>query len=529
MTTESLPLFSQYNSAISSQEDTMEFRLQKRQQDFINNTEDFSTIKENSMSNELSLGENSINLIFKQRRLKQNLPSIETIYSLKEKISIPQEWYEKCEKSIFDISNFSKILSAFKSNNDIQKKFFGLIGIKKLILLPESPVQELLNEGITQELIILLELNSNPEFQFESLLCLTYLITKINKEVKYIILKQAIKKLYKIFDSKIEEIKSQAALFSGNLANESSQIRDLLINEKIYDKILTIIASTNQKKLIKNCFWAIGNFFRIKPIMPYDIAKKCIKIIARNLFFLHDDKEFLYDECFILCFITENYKEGIKELMELEILENIIKLLDCNIPYIQITSLRLIGNIASGNANQTQKLIDLGLLSQLKKTIFNPKKSIRKETAWILSNIAAGTQKQVENLITEDFLLIFQKIIEFDEPDVMKECIWAMANLTNVKNPILMKKILEQGILLTMNNCLMFDDAKNLAVNLEALGNLLFFGKNNKIDGVNPVVKEMERIGMVDLLEKLQTHPFEVVYEKSLKLLLEYFDVQYND
>ena len=111
----------------------------------------------------------------------------------------------------------------------------------------------------------------------------------------------------------------------------------------------------------------------------------------------------------------------------------------------------------------------------------------------------------------------------------MKECIWAMANLTNVKNPILMKKILEQGILLTMNNCLMFDDAKNLAVNLEALGNLLFFGKNNKIDGVNPVVKEMERIGMVDLLEKLQTHPFEVVYEKSLKLLLEYFDVQYND
>ena len=75
----------------------------------------------------------------------------------------------------------------------------------------------------------------------------------------------------------------------------------------------------------------------------------------------------------------------------------------------------------------------------------------------------------------------------------------------------------------------MFDDAKNLAVNLEALGNLLLFGKNNTIDDVNPVVKEMERIGMVDLLEKLQTHPVEVVYEKSLKLLLDYFEVQYNE
>ena len=499
MTTESLPLFSQYNSNVSSQEDTMESRLQKRQQDFLS-TDDFSTIKENSMSNELSLGENSRNLIFKQKRLKQNLNTIEILYPLKDKLSIPLDWYEKCEQNNIDISHFSQIMTSFKSNTDINQKFYGLVGVKKLILLPESPVQELLNEGIINELIELLELNSNP-----------------------------IKKLFKIFESNIEEIKLQVVLFSGNLAFESSHIRDFLIKEKIYDKILTLIASTNQKKLIKISTWAIANFFRIKPIIPYDYAKKSIKIIARNLLFLQDDKDFLSDACFILCFITEDYKEGIKELMELEILENIIKLLDCNVVYIQITSLRLIGNIAAGNANQTQKLIDLGLLPQLKKTIFNPKKSIRKETAWILSNIAAGTQKQIENLIKEDFLPIFQKIILYDEAEVQKECIWAMANLTNIKDITYMKKILEQGILLTMNKCLLIDDTKNLAVNLEALGNLLAFGKDNKCDDVNPVVKEMERIGMIDVLEKLQTHPVEIVYEKTLKLLLEYFEVQYND
>ena len=528
MTTEPLPLFSQYNSNINSQEDTMESRLQRRQQDFIS-TDDFSTIKENSMSNELSLGENSRNIIFKLKRLKQNINTIETNDSLKDKLSIPLDWYEKCEQNNIDISHFSQILSSFKSNNDIKQKFYGLVGIRKLILLPESPVQELLNEGIIRELIELLELNSNPEFQYEALLCLTYLITKINEQIKWLILKLGIKKLNKIFESKIEEIKLQLVLFLGNLAIESSNIRNFLIKEKIYDKILALIVSTNQKKLIKNCTWAIGNFFRIKPIIPYDYAKKSIKIIARNLLLLQDDKEFLSDACFILCFITENYKEGIKELMELEILENIIKLLDCNVAYIQITSLRLIGNIAAGNANQTQKLIDLGLLSQLKKTIINPKKSIRKETAWILSNIAAGTQKQIENLISEDFLPIFQKIIQYDEAEVQKECIWAMANLTNVKDPIYMKKILEQDFLSTMNYCLLIDDAKNLAVNLEALGNLLAFGKNNKYNEINPVVKEMERIGMIDVLEKLQTHPVEIVYEKTLKLLLEYFEVQYNE
>ena len=243
---------------------------------------------------------------------------------------------------------------------------------------------------------------------------------------------------------------------------------------------------------------------------------------------LQDDSEFLSDACFILCFMTENYKEGIKELMEFDILETILKLLDSDVVYIQITCLRLIGNIAAGNANQTQKLIDLGLLPQLKKNILSQKKTVRKETAWILSNIAAGTQKQIEQLISEDFLLSFENVILFDEPDVKKECIWAMCNLTSVKNPVFLKKILEQGILACLQQCLLINDAKNLAVCLEALNNLLEFGKENKINEVNPVVKEIERLDMYNILEELQKHPVEIVYEKTLKLLLEYFDVQYN-
>ena len=104
-----------------------------------------------------------------------------------------------------------------------------------------------------------------------------------------------------------------------------------------------------------------------------------------------------------------------------------------------------------------------------------------------------------------------------------------MCNLTSVKNPIYIKKILQQGILECIKSCLMINDAKNLAVNLEALNNLLFFGKQNKINNVNPVAEEIERLGMIDLLENLQSHPVEIVYEKTLKLLLDYFDVQYNE
>ena len=50
--------------------------------------------------------------------------------------------------------------------------------------------------------------------------------------------------------------------------------------------------------------------------------------------------------------------------------------------------------------------------------------------------------------------------------------------------------------------------------------------KSNK-SGPNPIVVEVEKMGMFDILEKLQYHPVEIVYEKTLKILETYFEVQY--
>lgn len=89
--------------------------------------------------------------------------------------------------------------------------------------------------------------------------------------------------------------------------------------------------------------------------------------------------------------------------------------------YIQLPSLRIIGNIVSGNAKQTQQVLELGLLDYLKRTIFHEKKAMRKETCWIISNLAAGTTSQVEALIEANYLPILQKILEADDIEVSLE------------------------------------------------------------------------------------------------------------
>ena len=265
----------------------------------------------------------------------------------------------------------------------------------------------------------------------------------------------------------------------------------------------------------------------MKPIPPYNIAKKAFKSIAKSMTKLQGDSDFLLDALSILSFMTDNYKDAIKDFLELDLIENIIKCLDIDDEYIQLLGLRIIGNIASGNANQTQLLIDHNVLNYLKKALLNPSKAVRKETAWIVSNIAAGTQKQIEKLISDGFLPVLEHIIETDEIIIVKECIWAVCNFTSVENPEYLKKILKQNILLIINKFLKMSNAKYLAVSLEALNNLLAFGRKSCPNGINPIVVEMDKIGMCDILEKLQYHPVEVVYEKTLKILETFFETQF--
>jgi hypothetical protein len=90
-----------------------------------------------------------------------------------------------------------------------------------------------------------------------------------------------------------------------------------------------------------------------------------------------------------------------------------------------------------------------------------------------------------------------------------------------------MELIIQQGIIEIVCDCIKINEPRYIAVSLEALSNLLEFGKKYyTIDGKNQIVKKIEELGMFDVLERLQFHPVEIVYEKTLKILEAYFETE---
>ena len=515
--------FPNTDSSQNNQDSQMESKFQSRQELFTNE-ENFSQIKESTMSKELSLGENNRNKIFMQKRLNKKI-NTENNLSLFNVLKISKDVYTQLTNEEINIKDFSKIINLFRSQN-IDEKFKGLIGLRKLLSIESTaPIQEIIDLNLVPELINLLD-NPLYEFKYEATYCLCNIASGTPDQAKTIIIYGGIPKILNLLDCTIEEIKSQTIWLVSNLVSDSDKIRAALIENKIFDKILTILSTTNNESYINLSAWAISNFFKVKPVLNYDICKKAFNNIARAvLIYNKDDEDFITDVCFFFSVVTHKYKEFNQEIIDTGLLQKIIKFLDTKKKNIILTSLRIIGNIAcTENANQTQKLIDLGVLEKLKYTLFNENISIRRESAFILSNIAAGTQKQIEAVIDQNFFQILYKVFTNDNQKVKKEAIIAIANMTNVEDEKYMKKIFEDNILMIILELLKKEDAFYILIGLEILVNIFIFSekKGRKKEFQN----ECEKMGISDVLEKLQMNENQMVYEKTLTILETYFETE---
>ncbi len=138
-------------------------------------------------------------------------------------------------------------------------------------------------------------------------------------------------------------------------------------------------------------------------------------------------------------------------------------------------ALRTLGNIVSGNDNQTQVTLDAGILPPLTRLLHHPKKIIRKETCWTLSNIAAGTVAQVGLLCGATGLLagVAASLAE-GEWDIQKEAAWIISNLVAGGSAAHIERLIEtDGLLQAFVAMLSKSDINIIMMVLEAIETLL--------------------------------------------------------
>ena len=524
---------------LNVQGEQIETKFQTRQ-DSLFGKESFSEIKEESMNRELSLGKSLREKIFTQKRLKQKIKNENTNSNnekIKDRLTISPEYYNKCLNKDVDIYQLKDIVFSFNSN-DFNQKFAGLVGLRKLLCIADDPPTEIILEMNVLPGLIQLLGNSPAEFQYEALWCLINITSGTENQVKILKNEGGIEKILELLEHNLNEIKELAIWNIENIALDSIRMQEFLIEKKIINKVITILSVNNNEVIISHCISLLkillkNNISCLNENVDVKMLINSISKIIMSIKFDPDNKDNyqLFNDCFhLLSQISEKIKECKDYLLENGVIPYILEIVrnnntESNSSLI-LFGLKIMGNIISGNVNQTQKMLDYNIFDILKIHMFNHKKGIKKEANWIISNIASDTEAHIKDLIDNGFFPLIYEIFEKEDKDVRIEAAWALCNFSQIKDKNYILSLIDQGLLNILYDCMRSSEIKEIAISIEALYNLLVFGRENEYNGRNLVAFELEKRGMLNVLENLQFHRSELVYEKVIKIIETFFPIE---
>lgn len=341
----------------------------------------------------------------------------------------------------------------------------------------------------------------------------------------------------------------------GNIAGDTTDLRNYLLRNgcliALANSFEYIVQSRNAPCL-ENLSWFLQMLTKGEPsIADFTIITEIIKYI--NLLIRFNDKQFTvvvlnclqalsniaiqktgkktFDQKYLDCIL--NAPGLLSYVVFLMNVEN----QDQNILY---QSVILVGCICSGSDEQTQQMLNMDVLKSF--TIILKTKSqlsikIKKQIYWVISNIAAGTPKQIETLITNNELMsLIIHAMRYESFSVKGEATFVICNLCTFDGDQsirfqLIEKVATSTIVANMMQNLKMKDEEVVIAILEALIEILKFGKflvqNGKAkNGINPFVMMIEECDGIETLEELQHHELLDIYDLSVVILEDFFNVE---
>eukprot|EP01147_Barroeca_monosierra_P004817 gene4817-113_t len=332
-----------------------------------------------------------------------------------------------------DIPELGFVASSLKSNYE-KEKFEQVQLLRKALSKEDSPpIKTVIESGVVPYLSHLL-LDNSQRIQFEAAWALTNIASGTSEDTMVIIKNHGISLFTHLLKSPNTDICDQAIWALGNIAGDSPESRDSCIDHGIIPVLINILRITDKANLIRNATWCLSNMCRGKPQPALEKVESAIPMLTKLCH--HDDKDTSTDAFWALSYLSDGNNARIDKVLQHLDLNYMVSILRGSGDSRRCPVLRIMGNIVSGNDNQTQACIDAGLLPAL-KSILQPDlgRNIDKEIFWTLSNITAGMRHQIQAVMDEEFIpIIVSKAVEAEER-VAKEAVWAIANITSGGSP----------------------------------------------------------------------------------------------
>lgn len=422
----------------------------------------------------------------------------------KRQVTQIDELAEALGKLDLDKGLWSRLADMVRSS-EAEVRYNGIHGLRmQLSVMGDIPIQDVVDTGVVPDLMKMIGHDAaNQNLQFEVGWILTNIASGTRVQTQTIVEAGGIDKLILLLQSNIEEIRVQGLWGLANIAGDQAAYRNAILSHPtaLQDIIATCECAT-QVESIRTGVWCISNICRGKPRPSFSSVKLALPYLASSV--LHsNDLHIIRDACWALDGIGESIP-GVDGILKSGIVQHLVALLSHHEHLVQRPALRVLGQIATGTAEQTQAIINHNVIPSLVRLLGSPLQPLRKDSCWTISNICAGTPEQIQQLIDENvFQFLVQTYRNDEDVQVRMEAAWAIVNAFTTLIPDQLEYLINVGCLSAICETLICDNARILRVVLTSLKNLLTFGATKAIElgmACNPVLQQIIAYGTQDKL-----------------------------
>jgi len=124
-------------------------------------------------------------------------------------------------------------------------------------------------------------------------------------------------------------------------------------NTQALENLLKNILQPSSTAMLRNCVWALSNFFRGKPQPHVDVFRPALPVLAKVLAACQD-KDCLQDAGWSLSYVSDGDNVRIRAVIEAGVLPDLVRHLGHAQASVVTPMLRTLGNLVSGDDGQTQ-------------------------------------------------------------------------------------------------------------------------------------------------------------------------------
>uniref|UniRef100_A0A914YB00 Uncharacterized protein n=1 Tax=Panagrolaimus superbus TaxID=310955 RepID=A0A914YB00_9BILA len=328
----------------------------------------------------------------------------------------PEEYSGLYVQDVDDIL-FHNLYNALISE-DFDKKFDGVVELRKLIASPDPPYEGLEKTAVLQRLVEFLS-SEKDNIQDESALAIATLCSKGYSH--HVVIAHGIEYLFDTFGSRNITTVQQGILAFGYIMSHNPDFRDKCVDEGIVFHLNRLVFSSKTPDfLLKNISWAISNFFvGTDEYMDEEAVREILPALSALI--QHNDHEIVQHAVMAYGYLAAGGGKYIQLVIDSGRIGNIIASLNHTDEKVQFSAAGVLAILFTGNHQQIQQIINHGALQKLIQLLIHPTPDLKKNSLQAINNLVTyGTSKQIQALLDLNVISLICDLLDNCSRTVVK-------------------------------------------------------------------------------------------------------------